>query len=104
MPRGAGMLFHARLATSAHCAFSEEPPTCHCASSPPAWQLCLQHRVAQDPISQTSALCLLTRHVLPVPALQLSLQYRVAQDRLYEAFYSMDDPQAQVTSYGEWVG
>lgn len=72
MPRGAGMLFHARLATSAHCASSEEPPTCHCASSPPAWQLCLQ--------------------------------YRVAQDRLYEAFYSMDDPQAQVTSYGEWVG
>lgn len=36
-----------------------------------------------------------------VPAVpQLSLQYRVAQDRLYEAFYSMDDPQAQVTSYG----
>ncbi|PRW50800.1 Hypersensitive-induced response [Chlorella sorokiniana] len=31
--------------------------------------------------------------------LVLSLQYRVAQDRLYEAFYSMDDPQAQVTSY-----
>ena len=31
---------------------------------------------------------------------QLSLQYRVAQDRLYEAFYSMEHPQAQVTSYG----
>lgn len=44
-------------------------PACHCASSPLAWQL--------------------------------SLQYRVAQDQLYEAFYSMDHPQAQVTSYGE---
>ncbi|KAL4429210.1 hypothetical protein ABPG77_010189 [Micractinium sp. CCAP 211/92] len=31
--------------------------------------------------------------------LVFSIQYRVAEDRLYDAFYSLADPEAQVTSY-----
>ncbi len=37
---------------------------------------------------------------LPASSLQFSIQYRVAEDRLYDAFYSLADPEAQVTSYG----
>lgn len=37
----------------------------------------------------------------PLPVPQLSVQYRVAEEGAYAAFYSLEDPVGQVTSYGE---